>query len=98
MAASLRSRAERQATLMYLSVPPSPFLALKLCQTSMIHDSREKAGSQVRGVEFRSLERVLRKSSTRPVGRGRSDFLGISPSCYFQEWPNLDGLMDSVSE
>ena len=36
-----------------------------------VHDSHEKAGSQVRGVEFRSLERVLRKSSTRAVAVGQ---------------------------
>ena len=36
-----------------------------------VHDSHEKAGSQVRGVEFRSRERVLRKSSTRAVAVGQ---------------------------
>ena len=37
-----------------------------------VHDSREKAGTQVLGVSsFPPLERVLRKSSTRAVAVGQ---------------------------
>ena len=60
---------------------------------NVIHDSREKAGSQVRGVEFRSPERVLRKSSTRAVAVGQIfGNLAILLFSRMTEYGRLDGL------